>query len=695
MILVVNKGAYISNTIFRMTQNRQLAAIMFTDIVGYTALMGKDEDKAFSLLDKNREIQRPLIEKYNGKWLKELGDGIMARFHSAYDAVKCAIAIQKAVKQNFDGQLRIGIHLGDITNENDDVFGDGVNVASRIQGIADPGGIYITESVENAVRNRPDIKTKYLGEANLKNVDYPVNVYAIQGEEFPVPVFEKRPVKKTKIIFFLVSLVMLIISGWFIASKISGTRKANNRIRSLAVLPFKNLTGSDDQEYIVAGIHDALISELSHINSLRVISRTSATKYTNTDKPLSEIAKELDVDAIIETSILKADDSIRLNVQLIRLSPKEDHIWAGFFDDNIKGVLSMISSVTQEIATKIKIVLSSEEKELIAGKGTVDPGIYKLYLQGKFQLDKHTQDGYQKGFAYLNQVIEKDPMNAKALAAMAIGYSDLAHLPAPPQDAFPRAKVLAKRALELDSNLVESNVAMAFVNLYYDWDYRTAEKYFLKALALDSNFAPANAHYGWMLDLLGNKTKAEKYMRLACVQDPLVPIYRVWLASWYWGEKRYDDAEREAKRVLSIEPDHPMATWIIGGIDADKGKYDEAILLHKKITGTFSQFYWALGKTYALAGLRKEAITFLDKMEQSAENAIGFASIYSAMGDMDNAVKWAQVVRDTRHPFTAWLGRAYFAEQLNNDPRFQKIMQPITDSISAYKSVSFQSTAVK
>ncbi len=269
-----------------MIQNRQLAAIMFTDIVGYTALMGKDEDKAFALLDKNREIQRPLIEKYNGKWLKELGDGIMAQFHSAYDAVKCAIAIQKAVKLNFDGQLRIGIHLGDITNENDDVFGDGVNVASRIQGIADPGGIYVTESIENAIRNRSDIQTKYLGEANLKNVSYPVKVYAILGEGIPVPGFKEKRRQTNKKKFFVLGsvLAVLIIAGWFITRKKFGLGKNLPQIQSLAVLPFKNLTGSDEQQYIVEGIHDALISELSHLNSLRVISRTSVEKYASSNK---------------------------------------------------------------------------------------------------------------------------------------------------------------------------------------------------------------------------------------------------------------------------------------------------------------------------------------------------------------------------------------------------------------------------
>ena len=664
-----------------MSQSRQLAAIMFTDIVGYTALMGRDEDKALLLLNANRQIQKPLIEKYHGKWLKELGDGVLAQFNSAYDAVKCAIEIQKAA-QVLEGQLRIGIHLGDVTNEDNDVFGDGVNVASRIQGIADPGSIYISESIENAIRNRSDIKTKYLGEAELKNVNYSVKVYAIQGKGFPVAASITKPkkTKQTGILLLLALVAILGIAGWLMIRNIS---KADvSKIQSLVILPISNLTGSEEQQYMVEGIHDALISELSQINSLRVISRTSAMGYANSNKSVPQIGRELKVDAVVESTLLLVGDSIRMNVQLIRINPEEAHIWAGFFDHSIQEVLKMISEVTQAIAKNIRAVLSPEEEKLVAGIKTVDPEIYKLYLQGKFQLDKHTPEGFKIGLAILNQAIEKDPTNPLPLAALAFGYSDLAHLPAPPQDAFPRAKALALRALALDSNLAESNVAMAIVNLYYDWDYKAAQKYFHKALELDSNHATACAHYGWLMDILGRKMEAEKYMILACELDPLVSIYRAWLASWYWGEKRLDEAERDAKRLLAIEPDHTMANWVLGGVYADKGNYKEAILLHKKIETKSSQFKFALGKTYAQAGLQKEALEFLDGMEETPRNALGFASIYSSLGDMDNALKWAEVVKKTRHPFTAWLDKPYFAEAIKNDPRFLELFKSIIDSVS-------------
>jgi adenylate cyclase len=641
-----------------MSPVRQLAAIMFTDIEGYTRLMGEDEDKALSLLDINRKIQRPLVAKYNGKWLKELGDGVLAQFTSAYDAVKCAVEIQDAAREGLERKLRIGIHLGDVTFEDDDILGDGVNLASRIQGIADPGGIYVTESIENAIRNHADIKTKYLGEAALKNVDYPVRVYAIQGEGFPLPLF-----KQTR-----------------------RRRKRGRIIDSLVVLPFANLTGSHEQEYIVEGIHDALISEISHIKSLRVISRTSAMKYANSKLPIPRIANELDVDGVLETSMLKTNGRIRLNVQLIRVLPEEDHIWAGFFDQEMRDIFSMISEITRVIAKKIEIVLSPKEQEMINRKRTVDPTLYKLFLKGKICLNQYTPEGFRKGIQYLNEVIEIDPTYAPAYATLAIGYGDLAHLPSVPQEAFPRAKVLAKKALELDKNLAEAQTAIAECSLYHDFQIKEAKEYFEAALAIDPNYAPAVSNYGWLLDLIGNKPEAEKYVKKAADLDPLAPIYRAWLAWWYWVEKRYDEGIRDAKRILELSPGFPVANMVLGGIYAEIGKFDEAIALTKKAADDFPGLDYALGVAFIKAGRRTEAEALLDKLEKTPFNAFSLVIINAEMDNIDEALRWVKVVYEIRHIFAPWLTTGFFAEKLKEEPRVKAILKPIIDSIQQAKS---------
>ena len=208
-----------------MSQSRQLAAIMFTDIVGYTSLMGKDSTKALELIRINKKIQKPLVEKHHGQWLKEMGDGALAKFGTALDAVLCAVDIQKAARAELDAQLRIGIHSGDITIENDDVYGDGVNVASRLESIADPGGIYISDAIEKAIRGQSDVQAKYLGESKLKNVDYGVRTYAVQGVGLPVPEVkdvkelsghfwaevQRRDVIRATVSYMAISLLLVIL----------------------------------------------------------------------------------------------------------------------------------------------------------------------------------------------------------------------------------------------------------------------------------------------------------------------------------------------------------------------------------------------------------------------------------------------------------------------------------------------------
>lgn len=256
--------------------------------------------------------------------------------------------------------------------------------------------------------------------------------------------------------------------------------------------------------------------------------------------------------------------------------------------------------------------------------------------------------------------------------------------PTPPEDAFPRAKELATKALQLDSNLVESNVAMAYINLYYDWNYKEAEKYFNKAFRVDSNLAMARVHYGWMMDLLGHKKEAEKYMRSGCDLDPMVYWGRAWLAAWYWQEKRYDEAEKEAKRVLELNPNQTIAIWTLGGVYADEHKYDRAIALYKKYYNKLLGYRWALGRVYAQAGMRKEALEFINQMDTTnVRNALGLASIYSSLGDMDNALKWASITMKMHHPFTAWLGTTNLAGPLKKDPRFEQLMLPITKAVEA------------
>ncbi len=296
-----------------MLQSRQLAAIMFTDIVGYTELMGDDEQKAFDLLRKNRQIQKPIIEKFNGTWIKELGDGVLASFHTVTDAVLCASEIQKVCSDIHDLKLRIGIHLGEVVFEDNDVFGDGVNIASRIQAIATPGAIYISESVHNNISNKKEIITRFVRKANLKNVKEAVRIYEVLPQN--------------------------IQPASFTNSLIHSTANTNGG-KSIAVLPFVNMSNDPEQEYFSDGMAEEIITSLNHLKDLKVAGRTSSFQFKGKNIDLHKIGEELGVNTVLEGSIRKQGNRIRLTAQLVNVKDGF-HFWSEKYDRNMDDIFAI------------------------------------------------------------------------------------------------------------------------------------------------------------------------------------------------------------------------------------------------------------------------------------------------------------------------------------------------------------------
>ena len=289
-----------------MESSRQLAAIMFTDIVGYTALMGNDEQKAFSILNKNRELQKPIIEQFNGRWIKEIGDGVLASFHTVADAVYAAVKIQEACNASKEFQLRIGIHLGDILFENDDVFGDGVNIASRIQAIAEPGSIYISESVRSNISNKKDIQTKFVKEETLKNVKEPVKMYEVITANAPAT-----------------------------AGSTTQAQKITTQEKSIAVLPFANMSSDPEQEYFSDGISEEIINMLAQVPGLKVAGRTSSFSFKGKNQDLRLIGEQLNVNHILEGSVRKSGNKLRITAQLIKVADGY-HLYSEKFDRELR-----------------------------------------------------------------------------------------------------------------------------------------------------------------------------------------------------------------------------------------------------------------------------------------------------------------------------------------------------------------------
>jgi TolB-like protein/class 3 adenylate cyclase len=318
-----------------MPQFRQLAAIMFTDIVGYTALMGNDEQKAFEYLKKNRDLQKPIIERSGGRWIKELGDGVMASFNTVSDAVTAAIKIQQECKAMNDFQLRIGIHQGEVVFEAGDIFGDAVNIASRIQSSAEPGCIYVSETVRDNVFNKKDVHTKFIKEQTLKNVKEPVRIYeVITAEPFESTALpEHEPYRE--------------FPG-----------------ESIAVLPFVNMSNDPEQEYFCDGIAEEIINALAQLNNLRVIARTSAFTFKNKNVDAREIGKILNVKTLLEGSVRKAGKHLRITTKLVKVSDGS-HLWSNRYDRELEDIFAIQEDIAGNVATSLRGVLTDKEKEAI------------------------------------------------------------------------------------------------------------------------------------------------------------------------------------------------------------------------------------------------------------------------------------------------------------------------------------------
>jgi TolB-like protein/class 3 adenylate cyclase len=333
-----------------MSQSRQLAAIMFTDIVGYTALMGNDEQRAFELLNKNRQIQKPIIEQYNGRWIKELGDGVMASFNTVSDAVNAAIKIQEACNVAKEFQLRIGIHQGEVVFENDDVFGDGVNIASRIQSVAKPGCIYVSESVHLNVSNKKDIQTKFIKEEILKNVKEPVRMYEVMTTN------------------------NVIIST---ENKINAIHQ-----NSIAVLPFTNMSSDPEQEYFSDGISEEIINTLVQVPQLKVTGRTSSFMFKGKNEDLRSIGEKLSVNIILEGSVRTSGNRIRITAQLIDVQ-NGYHLWSEKYDRILNDVFEVQDEIAKTIMEKLQITLGGKLVETKSREHTQNVEAYQLYLKGR------------------------------------------------------------------------------------------------------------------------------------------------------------------------------------------------------------------------------------------------------------------------------------------------------------------------
>jgi adenylate cyclase len=531
-----------------MPQTRQLAAIMFTDIVGYTALMGEDEMKAFEILQKNRLLQKPIIEKFNGKWIKELGDGVLASFATGTEAVLCAREIQNSCNGENEFRLRIGIHVGEVVFENEDVFGDGVNIASRIQAIASPGSIFISESVHNYVSNKKEIETRFVRQEILKNVKDPVSVYEV--------------ITRNTANFSYTDSIQL--SKGIVEN-------------SIAVLPLVNMSNDPEQEYFCDGISEEIINALVQLRKLRVAARTSAFSFRGKSIDVREIGKSLDVRTLLEGSVRKAGNRLRIGIQLINIS-NGSHLWSNRYDRDLEDIFSIQEDIARHVATALKGYLTSQEEEVIRRPETIIEA-YEYFLKGRQLFHKLLISEAKYMF---EKAIELDSDYALAYAGLADVHSWLFEWEGAKRSDLDAAEQNSHKALSLAPNMAESHSSRGFA-LSLGEKYDEAEQEFKDAISLNSNSFDAYYLYGRACFARGQIEKsAEMFLRASEVrQEDFQSVILLALCLRIMGQdeaqEMYRNGVNRARKLLELNPTDRRALSLIPHALYEIGERQEAL----------------------------------------------------------------------------------------------------------------------
>lgn len=482
----------------------------------------------------------------------------------------------------------------------------------------------------------------------------------------------------------LVVLVVSLAGGlvWFLRQRAATQpASASFRIRSLAVLPLENFSGNPEQDYLADGMTEALIARLSAIHGLRVISRTSVMQFKGTRKPVPAIAKELNVDAVVEGSVLRSGNQIRINVQLIR-GQTEGHLWSQAYDRELRDVLALQSDVAQGIARQIEATVTGRQADRLVAARAVSPDVYESYLKGRFALHKNNQAGLKEAIAHFESAINSDASFAPAYSSLAAAHSALGTVffGVSPAEARPRVRAAVRKALELDPELVEAHVLLADL-LQKDWQWAKAEAEYKQAIELNPSNAGAHAGFAHWLLTQGRTEEAIAWAGRARELDPLA-LVSVDIGWILFHARRYDEAIRELRSVLAVEPENPFALWFLGFALIGAGRHDEAIQTLERIASISDRSSAVLGvlvRAYARAGRRTEALRVLDELHRRRQTgyvpAAAFLNAYLGLGDNERAFAWLERASQERSNITQYLKVHPFFDPLRADPRFAQFLR--------------------
>ncbi|HEX8843259.1 MAG TPA: protein kinase [Pyrinomonadaceae bacterium] len=645
----------------------EIAHVLFMDLVGFSRhrihQQSYLQQKLNEIVSQTDEFRRAQV--HNQLIYKSTGDGMALVFFVDPEApVRCALQISRALLSNPDIQLRMGIHSGPVlrtvdANRQRDVAGSGINIAQRVMDCGDAGHILLSKAMAEVLQEigDRDERIEDLGTTRVKH-GLEVHLFNLYTDELGNP---QRPA----------SLAEVPTAAQ--QSTTSGGRRAP--IDSLAVLPLANASADPSTEYLSDGITESIINTLSQLPQLKVMARATVFRYKGKEVEIEDVRRELNVRAVMTGRVQLFGDNLIIKTELVDTADGSQ-LWGEQYKRKSADIFEIQEEISREISEKLRIKLTGEERKLLVKRYTDNTEAYRLYLKGRFCLSKMTKDALNNAIRHFQQAIDTDPDYALAYSGLADAYYALSSNHLPPNEAMPRARGAAERALQIDDALAEAHASLAVVKAFYEWDWLGAETSYRRAIELNPGYASAHHWYGWYLALMGRLNEAIAEIKCAFELDPLSLEINTDLGLSFLFARQYDRALEQFEKAVEMDPNFIWTHFFMGWAYEQKGDYQKAIEEFQKAARLDDSplILAALGHTYVLSDQRDEALKVLAEMRAQQErrhlSSYHFAIIHAALGDKDEALRFLEKSFEAREEALVWLKVDPRLDTLRLDPRF-------------------------
>ncbi|MFI5155494.1 MAG: tetratricopeptide repeat protein [Chitinophagales bacterium] len=661
-----------------MSSSHQLAAIMFTDIVGYSAMMEENEEKAVAVIKHYNISLKKWVSYFNGQVLNYYGDGSLSIFSSATDAVNCSLAVQKELKAEPVVPLRIGLHIGEVFFEDKKALGDGVNVASRIQSLGQENTILVSDEFHDKIKNNPSITTISLGHFEFKNIEKALEVFALTNEGLFVPQrksiegkLKKKKYQKLRVIA-AISFILLVVVSFFVYKENFSKNDSPGIDKSIAVLPFVNMSNDKNQEYFSDGLSEELLNLLSRMSELKVIGRTSSFSFKGKNEDLRIIGGKLGVANLLEGSVQKEGNKIRVTAQLIRTADGSQ-LWSEKYDRDVEGIFQLQDEIAGAVVKQLKLKLLSMPT---SGAAQTNMEVYDLILQGNYFAEKRDKENLAKALEFYLKALVIDSLSARAWAGAARSYDLQSSWDWIDRNkGFEKAREAASKALALDPNQVEGHLALGGVDVYYfNWD--GAELEFQKAINLEPGNADALRMTGFLSHRTGRFDEGIRLTKLAIALDPVKAVAYYNYGQLLYYANHYEEAIASYKKALEINPQFPRTHTYLGEVYLLQGKPEMALAeMNLETEKVLNEMGMALA--YHALGRKNEAAEALTNFILNYQNDWPYinAEIYAFRGEKDKAFEWLEKAYKKKDTWLIWLKGDPLLKNLEGDPRYAAFLK--------------------